>query len=51
MSDEVAQMLAMQEGDEDYDEEDDPDYKPLSMEDDSIQPLEMVTTAPRSSCY
>lgn len=51
MSDEVAQMIAMQEDDEDDDEEDDPDYEPLSMEDDSIQPGEMVSTPPRSPCY
>lgn len=49
MSEEVAQMIAMQEGDDD--EEDDPDYEPLSMEDDSIQPREMVTTPQRSLHY
>ena len=48
MSEEVAQMIAMQEEDDD-DDEDDPDYEPLSMEDDSIQPCEMVSTPPRSS--
>lgn len=49
MSEEVAQMIAMQEDDDD--EEDDPDYEPLSMEDDSIQPREMVSTTSLSSYY
>lgn len=46
----MAQLIAV---DSEEDEEDDPDYEPLSMEEDSIQAQEMVsyfTCANRACC-
>lgn len=48
MSD-MAQLISVDSEDDDEDTEDDPDYEPLLMEDDSIEPREMVWRSMMSS--